>query len=50
MHARVKNIPDPAKVIAEKIVEELKGESKYLLFLQLIKDDFENKREHHQPS
>lgn len=50
MHARVKNIPDPAKVIAEKIVEELKGESKYMLFLQLIKDDVENKREYHQPS
>jgi putative nucleotide binding protein len=50
MHERVKNIPDPAKVIAEKIVEELKGESKYMLFLQLIKDDVENRREYHQPS
>jgi putative nucleotide binding protein len=50
MHTRVKNIPDPAKVIAEKIVEELKGESKYMLFVQLIKDEFDNRREFHQPS
>ncbi|MFH1722671.1 MAG: DUF655 domain-containing protein [Candidatus Altiarchaeota archaeon] len=38
MHERVKNIPDPAKTIAEKIVDELKGESKYYLFVQLLRD------------
>jgi len=51
MHTRVKNIPDPAKVIAEKIVEELKGESKYMLFVPLIKDELDNnRRDYHQPS
>lgn len=30
---RVKNMPDPAKVIAEKIILELKGDSKYYLFV-----------------
>jgi putative nucleotide binding protein len=50
MHERVKNIPDPAKVIAEKIIEELKGESKYMLFVPLIKDELDNRREFHQPN
>lgn len=38
MHKRIKNIPDPLKVIADKIIEELKGESKYYLFIQLIQE------------
>ncbi len=38
MHERVRNLPDPTKTIADKIVEELKGESKYLLFVHLPKD------------
>jgi len=38
MVERVKNIPDPVKVIAEKIVEELKGQSKYYLFVPIIED------------
>ncbi len=33
MEERLKNIPDPAKVIVEKIVEEMKGESKYNFFV-----------------
>jgi len=32
MHKRLTSIPDPVKVIVDKIVEELKGESKYYLF------------------
>jgi putative nucleotide binding protein len=32
MRNRLKNVPDPARVIVDKIVEELKGESKYYLF------------------
>lgn len=44
MHERVKNIPDPAKVIAEKIVKELKGESKYHLFVPLIREEIKTNR------
>lgn len=36
MEARCRNVPDPAKVIVEKIIEELKGESKYRLFVPLM--------------
>ncbi|MFH1125921.1 MAG: DUF655 domain-containing protein [Candidatus Altiarchaeota archaeon] len=32
MHKRLKSIPDPARIIVDKIIEELKGESKYYLF------------------
>jgi putative nucleotide binding protein len=38
MHKRVKNIPDPVKVLVDKIIEELKGESKYYLFVSLIQE------------
>lgn len=38
MQGRVKNIPDPIKVLADKIIQELKGESKYQLFVLLIRD------------
>ncbi len=38
MQSRLKNIPDPVNVIVEKIVEELKGESKYYLFVPLFDD------------
>ncbi|MBN2251057.1 MAG: DUF655 domain-containing protein [Candidatus Altiarchaeota archaeon] len=38
MHARVKNMPDPARIIIDKIIEELKGESKYYLFVPLVRD------------
>lgn len=33
MKTRVKNLPDPAKVIAERIIQELKGGEKYYLFV-----------------
>jgi putative nucleotide binding protein len=38
MKERVKNIPDPVKTLVDKIVEELKGESKYNFFVPLTKD------------
>ncbi|MFH1403838.1 MAG: DUF655 domain-containing protein [Candidatus Altiarchaeota archaeon] len=38
MRSRVKNTPDPVKVIVDKIVEELKGESKYYLFVPLFEE------------
>lgn len=38
MQKRVKNIPDPARVLVEKIIQELKGESKYYLFVPLVMD------------
>lgn len=42
MHARLKNIPDSVRTIVDKIVEELKGESKYYLFTPItdIKEKF----------
>lgn len=36
LQKRVKNLSDPSKLVAEKIIEELKGESKYYLFVPLI--------------
>ncbi len=33
---RVKNMSDPVKIVAEKIIEELKSESKYYLFVPYI--------------
>ncbi len=39
MHARMKNIPDPVKVIADKILEEIKRESKYYLFVPFIREE-----------
>lgn len=36
MEERLKNIPDPTKVIVDKIVEELKGKSKYRLFVPIM--------------
>ncbi len=38
MHSRVKNIPDPVKVLVDKIIEELEGESKYYLFVLLLRE------------
>ena len=38
MRTRVKSIPDPVKVIVDKIVEELKGESKYYLFVPIVEE------------
>ena len=38
MHNRVKNIPDPVKVLVDKIIEELEGESKYYLFVLLLRE------------
>lgn len=38
MRERVKNIPDPVKTLVDKIVQELKGESKYYFFVPLTKD------------
>jgi putative nucleotide binding protein len=35
LRKRVKSIPDPLKTIVDKIVEELKGESKYYMFTQI---------------
>jgi len=36
MHERISNLPDPIKVIAEKIIQELRGESKYNLLVPLV--------------
>lgn len=36
LQARVKNMPDPCKILAEKIIDELKNESKYYLFVPYI--------------
>lgn len=36
MRARLKSIPDPVKVVVDKIIEELKGESKYLIFTPIV--------------
>jgi hypothetical protein len=38
-------MPDPIKVLAEQIVNELKGESKYRLFVPIIKDEVQSDRE-----
>ena len=38
MHERVKNIPDPIKIIVDRIIDELKRETKYYLFVPLIRD------------
>lgn len=38
MTARLKNLPDPGKVIVGRIIEELKGESKYRLFVPISQD------------
>jgi len=38
MHRRLKNMPDPVKVIIDKIINELKGQSKYYLFAPLAED------------
>ncbi len=36
LQARVKSMSDPSKILAEKIIEELKNESKYYLFVPYI--------------
>lgn len=33
MQKRISNVPNPSKVIAERIIKELKGEGKYYLFV-----------------
>ena len=38
MQQRLKTVPDPVRIIADKIVEELQGASKYYLFVPLIRD------------
>lgn len=38
MKKRVKNSPDPVKVLRDKMIEELKGESKYQLFVPIFKE------------
>lgn len=43
MHARLTNLPDPVRVLVDKIVEELKGESKYFLFTQLVEEGYRRK-------
>ncbi len=43
MSTRLTSIPDPVKVIVDKIVEELKGESKYCLFTR-VSDETLRKR------
>lgn len=40
MEQRIPHIPDPVRVLVEKVVEELKGESKYYLFTQLMEEDY----------
>lgn len=44
MSARLKTIPDPVKIIVDKIVEEMKDESKYRLFVPLSQDKVERSR------
>jgi len=36
MDERLPSLPDPSKIIVDKIVEEMKGESKYYLFTQIM--------------
>jgi predicted nucleic acid-binding OB-fold protein len=43
MKARLKNVPDPVRVIVDKIIEELKGESKYYLFIPIV-EEFRHKQ------
>jgi putative nucleotide binding protein len=38
MEERLKSIPDPAKIIVEKIIEEIKGDSKYMLFVPISQE------------
>jgi putative nucleotide binding protein len=38
LRQRCKNVPDPVKVIVDKIIDELKGESKYYLFTSMIEE------------
>lgn len=38
MKKRVKHIPDPVKAIVDKIIEELREESKYLLFTPVVEE------------
>jgi putative nucleotide binding protein len=38
MRKRLPSIPDPVKVLVDKIVEEMKGESKYYLFTPLVEE------------
>jgi len=39
MQNRVRNLPDPVRVIVDKIIEEIKGESKYYLFVPLTSEN-----------
>ncbi|MFH0862807.1 MAG: DUF655 domain-containing protein [Candidatus Altiarchaeota archaeon] len=39
MRKRLTSIPDPISVLVEKIVEELKGDSKYYLFTPLVEEN-----------
>lgn len=38
MRNRIRNIPDPGRIIVDKIIEELQGKSKYQLFVPLVED------------
>ena len=38
LHQRLPSIPDPVRIIVDKIIEEMKGESKYLLFTQMVEE------------
>jgi putative nucleotide binding protein len=38
MRSRLRNIPDPVKVLVDKVIEEFKGESKYYLFTPLVNE------------
>ncbi|MCK4492246.1 MAG: DUF655 domain-containing protein [Candidatus Altiarchaeales archaeon] len=44
MQERVNKVPDPVKIIVDKIVEELKRESKYFLFAPYIQENPKEKR------
>lgn len=44
MRKRVKNLPDPAKVIAERIIQELKEEEKYYLLVPVRGKGMPDKR------
>lgn len=40
MAGRINLLPDPARVIAERIIEELRGNSKYYLFVRPVSDPY----------
>ncbi|MBI1973671.1 DUF655 domain-containing protein [Candidatus Micrarchaeota archaeon] len=44
MAARVKLLPDPVRVLTDRIVEELEGKSKYYMFARPPREEFADRR------